>query len=132
MNIIATREYYAHKVEYDKQYYAYPVKDKPEFVSLRRRTIHAGNQTEAKQVKRIGEVSRAVKRVMDDESMREAFRRDWLDYYHRRKVSHRDPNIYKHEGRTYSVRTLREYVRAMFYVVNRGNAGELKVPEPTT
>lgn len=130
MNTIATREYYAHKDEYDKLYYAYPVKDKPELTSLRRRTSHAGNQVGAKQVQRIGEVARGVKAIMENPELKQAFHRDWMDYYHRRRVSHRDPNIYKHYQKTYSTRTLRDYVRTMFYVTNHGNTGALKIPVP--
>lgn len=116
MSTIATREYYAHKNEYDLLYYAYPVKDKPELTSLRRRTSHAGNQASAKQVQRIGEVSRAIKAILDNPHQREAYRQEWLDYHHRRTVSHRDPSIYKHNGKIYSTRTLRDYIRTMLFV----------------
>lgn len=130
MSKIATREYYAHKNEYDQNFYAYPVAGHPELTSLRRRTTHAGNQPGAKQVNRIGEISRAVKAVMDNPQLRMAFQAEWIDYCRRRKVSHRDPYIYKYEQKTYSIRTLRDYVRTMFYVENHGNSGPLKIPRP--
>lgn len=130
MNKIATREYFAHKSEYDQIYYAYPVEGHPELTSLRRRTTHAGNQPGAKQVNRIGEVSRAVKQVMEDPQLRIRFHREWVDYRHKRQVSHRSPDILQNYDKTYSTRTLRDYVRAMFYVANRGNTGELRWPQP--
>ena len=131
MSKIATREYYAHKNEYDQNFYAYPVEGHPELTSLRRRTTHAGNQPGAKQVNRIGEISRAVKNVMDNSQLRMAFHAEWIDYCRRRKVSHRDPYIYKYYQKTYSTRTLRDYVRTMFYVSNHDNQGPLKIPTPT-
>lgn len=130
MNTIATREYFAHKADYDQLYYAYPVKNHPELTSLRRRTTHAGNQKGAKQVDRLGEISRAVKTVMDTPELHTAFYRDWQDYRRRRTVSHRNPDVYSIYGRTYSTQTLRDYVRAMFYIENRENSGPLLTPTP--
>lgn len=130
MSKIATCEYYAHKNEYDQNYYAYPVEGHPELISLRRRTTHAGNQKGAPQVDRIGEISRAVKAVMDDPELCMAFRTDWMDYCRRRKVSHRDPYIYSAYPKTYSTRTLRDYIRTMFYIENHDNHGPLKTPIP--
>lgn len=93
---IPTREYMAHKAEYDARYYASHISGDPANVILRVRTRHAGNQPGSRQCDYLAFINRKAAAIVHKHGeLYDHYLYEWWDYQRKQRRRRKDPNTYE-------------------------------------
>lgn len=93
---IPTREYMAHKAEYDATYYASHIKGDPAHVILRTRTTHAGNQPGSRQCDYLAFINQNAAKIVHEKGLLYyQYYREWYNYQRKQRRLRKNPDTYE-------------------------------------